>query len=876
MERMKRTNNKPPRLAKRVLLSFLRDDLAEEVLGDLDEKFYLMLKSRSPLLAKLNYWMQVSHYLRPFAIKNFNTVHINNYAMFQSYFKIGWRNLLRNKGYSLINIGGLAMGMAVALLIGLWMTDELSFNRYHKNYSTIGKVYRLNSWGGEIEASTAHVVGLGSLLRAEYGAQFKNVVMIRQRIEKRVLSIEENRMTQEGYFMQPEGVEMFSLKMLSGDSRNALREMNSIIVSRALAHKLFGNDDAVNKIITMDGTTDLKVTGVYEDLPKNSDLYQATFFAPLDLYQGGPDKLSAWDNYNMTVYVQVNHEGAFQEVSELIKDAMLPHVNQETKDTNPQLLIHPMRHWHLNSEFKNGKTVTSKHMRMVWSFGSLGGFVLILACINFMNLSTARSAQRAREVGIRKSIGSLRTQLIHQFFGESVLVALLSFIAALVIVRLALPLFNEISDKNMELPWTNLRFWSIILAFPVVTGLVAGIYPALYLSSFNPVKVLKGSFKAGRHASLPRSFLVTLQFTVSISLIIGTVVIYRQIQFAKDRPVGYVRAGLISLQPRSPEFKTQYQVLRTELKKTGVVEEMASANYAITSTLGWNGGFSWRDRKYDDSFNTIFVTHEYGKTVGLEFIMGRDFSREIQSDLSGILVNEAALSILGLENPIGETLVWKPGGTDRGTYRVIGVVKDMVKGSPFEPTDPSIIFLTEENPSNLYIRVNPNVGMQRALPEIQKVFKAIVPSSPFDYTFADEDYAAKFRAEERIGTLAAVFTALAILISCLGLFGLASFVAEQRTKEIGIRKVLGASVINVWRMLSKDFIGLVLIASAIAAPTAFYFMNSWLEGYVYRTTISGWILLLSCLGALIITVLTVSYQAIRAALLNPVKSLRSD
>ncbi|HEX6226963.1 MAG TPA: FtsX-like permease family protein [Chryseolinea sp.] len=873
---MKHNTNKPPRLAKKVLLTFLRNDLAEEVLGDLDEKFYSTLRSRSPLYAKLNYWIEVSQYLRPFAIKNFNTVHTNNYAMFRSYFKIGWRNLLKNKGYSLINIGGLAMGMAVALLISFWMLDELAFNRYHKNYSTIGKVYRLNSWGGEIEASTAHVVGLGSLLRAEYGAQFRNVVMIRQRIEKRVLSIGENRMTQGGYFMQPAGIEMFGLKMLSGDSRNALGDMKSIIVSQSLARKLFGNDEAVNKIITMDGATELKVTGVYEDLPKNSELYEATFFAPLDLYQGGPDKLSAWDNYNMTVYVQVRHESAFQEVSQIIKDAMLPHVNQETRDTNPRLFIHPMRHWHLNSEFKDGKTVTSKQMRLVWSFGFLGAFVLILACINFMNLSTARSGQRAREVGIRKSIGSLRRQLIQQFFGESLLVALLSFIVAIVIVRLALPLFNEISDKDMQVPWTNLSFWAIVLLFPIVTGLVAGIYPALYLSSFNPVKVLKGTFKAGRHASLPRSFLVTLQFTVSISLIIGTIVIYRQIQFAKDRPVGYAREGLISIHPRSPEFKTRYQVLRNELKRTGVVEEMAEANYAITSTLGWNGGFSWRDRKYDGSFNTIFVTHEYGKTVGLEFIQGRDFSREITSDLSGIIINESALNILGLENPIGESLVWKPGDMDRGTYKILGVVKDMVKGSPFEPTDPSIIFLTEDNPSNLYIRVNPNVSLQRALSEIQRVFKAIVPSSPFDYTFADEDYAAKFRAEERIGTLAAVFTVLAIIISCLGLFGLASFVAEQRTKEIGIRKVLGASVVNVWRMLSKDFIGLVLIASTISAPTAFYIMNSWLEGYVYRTTISGWILLLSCMGALIITVLTVSYQAIRAALLNPVKSLRSE
>ena len=873
---MKPSKDKIPRLAKEILLRFLREDLAEEVLGDLEEKFYVTCKTRSVYKAKLDYWYQVIHYARPFAIRKSKPIHYNHYAMFQSYFKIVWRNLLKNKGYSLINIGGLAMGMVIAMLIGFWIQDELSFNRYHQNYDTIGKVYRLNDFEEGIEASTPQMVALGSLLRTEYSTQFKDVVMIRQRLEERVLSLGENKLTQGGYFMEPAGVEMFSLKMLVGDSRNALKDMKSIILSTSLARKLFGNDEPLNKIISMDGTTDLTVTGVYDDLPKNTEFYGTMFFAPLDLYQGGPNRLNVWDNYNMTIYVQLHNKDAFNDASEIIKNALLPHVDKETADTKPRLFIHPMAQWHLNSEFKEGKPVTSKQMKLVWSFGLLGGFVLILACINFMNLSTARSATRAREVGIRKSIGSLRSQLIQQFFGESLLVALLSFIAALLIVRLSLPLFNEVSDKNMEIPWTNIRFWLIGFSFAITTGLIAGIYPALYLSSFNPVKVLKGTFKAGRYASVPRSFLVTLQFTVSICLIIGTIVIYQQIQFAKNRPIGYTREGLLSFHPRSPEFKGRYQLLRNELKKTGMVEEMAEANYAITSTLGWNGGFSWRDLKYDPSFNTIFVTHEYGKTIGWDFIQGRDFSREIASDLSGIVINESALKILGLENPIGESLIWKPGGTERGTYKILGVVKDMVKGSPFEPTDPSIIFLTEDDLSNLYIRINPNVSVHQALPEIQKVFKAVAPSAPFDYTFADEDYAAKFRAEERIGTLAAVFTALAILISCLGLFGLASFVAEQRTKEIGIRKVLGASVINVWQMLSRDFVGLVIIASFIAVPIAFYIMNAWLEGYIYRIKISPWILAFSSVGALVITVITVSFQAIKAGMMNPVKSLRSE
>ncbi len=873
---MKKYKTIPPALPKKLLLRFLRDDLAEEVLGDLEEKFYINVKKKSLFKAQLNYWYQVFHYLRPFAIRKSKPTYSNHFAMYKSYFKIGWRNLVRNKGYSLINIGGLAMGMVVALLIGLWINDELSFNKYHKNYDTIAKVYRTNDWGEGIEASTSMVVGLGGLLRSEYGAHFKNVVMIRQRIEDRVFSFGEKKLTQGGCFMQPEGVEMFGLKLVQGSSRGTLNDMKSIIISESLAKKLFGNEDPLNKTIRMDAANDFMITGVFEDLPKNSELYGATFFAPLDFFVGGKENLNVWDNYNMTVYVQLNNEKELEKVSALIKDAMLPHINEETASTKPQLFLHRMGDWHLNSQFENGVTVTSKQMKTLWSYTTIGVFVLILACINFMNLSTARSEKRAREVGIRKSIGSQRSQLIQQFFGESFLVAFLSFVAALVIAQLVLPWFNNISDKDIVMPWNNSTFWIASISFTVMTGILAGSYPALYLSSFNPVKVLKGTFKVGRSGSIPRSILVTVQFTVSICLIIGTVIVYQQIEFAKNRPIGYSREGLLSLKPRSPEFYGKYQALRNELKKTGAVEEIAESNYSITSTLGWNGGFSWNDKKYEPSFNTIFVTHEYGKTIGWEFVQGRDFSRDIASDTAGIVINESALKIFGIANPIGESLSWRPGGSERGTFKILGVVKDMVKGSPFEPTDPSVIFLSTGDLSNLYVRLNPNVSAHDALPKIQAVFNKLIPSAPFDYTFADEDYDAKFRAEERIGKLASVFTMLAIFISCLGLFGLASFVAEQRTKEIGIRKVLGASVTNLWQMLSKDFMLLIVIACVISVPIAFYFMNSWLQSYDYRMEISWWVFLWASIGALTITILTVSYQAIRAAMMNPVKSLRSE
>jgi putative ABC transport system permease protein len=796
--------------------------------------------------------------------------------MFKSYLKIGWRNLIKNKGYSLINIGGLALGMAVTLLIALWINDELQFSTYHKNYKTIAKVYRNTTWTDGIETATPMPSGLGTLLRSEYGMYFKNVVMVRQQIEDRVLAYGEQKMTQGGRFIQAEGVDMFSLKMVHGSGGGFLNDMKSIILSESLSKKLFGSDQPVDKIVTMDGVHDLKVTGVYEDLPKTSELYGATFFAPLELFVGGKDKLNVWDNQNMLVYVQLHGEEEFKKVSAIIKDVMLQHVNAESKLKKPQLFLHPMSEWHLNSEFENGVAVTSKQMKMLWSFGAIGIFTLVLACINFMNLSTARSEKRAREVGIRKSMGSHRSQLIQQFFGESLLTAFISFVAAILIAKLALPGFNTISDKNIIIPWTDPVFWTAGIFLTFFAGILAGSYPALYLSSFNPVKVLKGSFKAGRSASIPRSILVTVQFTVSISLIIATVIVYQQIQFAKNRPVGYSREGLLSFFPRSPEFKGNYLALRNELKRTGAVDEIAEANYSINSTLGWNDGFSWKGKKYEPSFNTIFVTPEYGKTIGWQFIAGRDFSREIQSDMQGVVINESAWKTLGLKKPVGEFLDWNPGGRNLGRYKILGVVKDMVKGSPFESTDASIIFLSNSDLQNLYVRISPKMSIHEALPKIQKVFNQLFPSAPFDYTFADEDYEAKFRAEERTGELAAAITILAVLISCLGLFGLTSFVAEQRTKEIGIRKVLGASVTNLWNMLSKDFIGLVIIACLVSVPIAFYAMSAWLQNYEYRMKISWEVFLLAAVSAICIAFITVSFQAVKAAVANPVKSLRTE
>jgi putative ABC transport system permease protein len=868
----------PPKLPLRFFHWYCHPKLLKYIEGDLMELYEGRAEKNGKFKADLRFAIDVLLLFRPSIIKPAEGYkNLNTYGMYKSYFKIGWRNLLRNKGYSLINIGGLALGMTVAMLIGLWIFDELTFNQYHKNYNRIGQVYRQNLYQGEITTGNIITTGVGTLLRDEYGSHFEKVAMVRGRNEEHVLGFGENQFTQVGYFMQPDGPEMFSLNMIHG-TRGGLNDMTSILLSQSMARKFFNDENPVGQTIRMDNKWDLKITGVYDNLPKNSVFYDATYFAPLDLFLNGWSHLNVWDNYNMHVYIQLANDGSFERASAAIKAAMLPHIDANTATSKPELFVLPMKDWHLNSFFENGVSVRSPLMNSVWYYGIIGCFVLVLACINFMNLTTARSEKRAKEVGIRKSIGSVRSQLVGQFYSEAFLVAFLAFVFSLLLAQISLPFYNQIADKNMTLPWNEPLFWLGGFAFTFITGLLAGSYPALYLSSFNAVQVLKGTFKMGRFASLPRKVLVTVQFTVSISLIAGTAIVYQQIQFGKNRPIGYSRESLISLHPRSPEFQGKYDVLRNELKATGVVEEVAESNYSIVSTLGWNGGFDWQGKEEsqnDLTFNINRVTAEYGKTIGWEFLQGRDFSRAFPADAQGVIINETTAKIFGFENPTDEVLI-RNRDNQREEFKIVGVIRDVVKGSPFQKTDPCLYFLSGKEEGWLHIRMNEKATAQEALPKIEKVFKKIVPSAPFDFTFADDDYTAKFKAEERIGTLATIFSALAIMISCLGLFGLASFVAEQRTKEIGIRKVMGASVASLWQMLSKDFVVLVILSFVLAVPITYSLMTNWLQHYDYRTDIPWFVFVLTGIGALVVTVLTVSYQAIKAALMNPVSSLRSE
>ena len=807
--------------------------------------------------------------------------------MIRSYIKTAFRNLSRNRIYAIINIGGLAIGMSVAMLIGLWVHDELSFDRYHLNNERIAQLMRTG-----IEEDGTPWAGGFSLpfplideLRSKYGSNFKYLVEALQPREA-VLAVNENKISAQGQYMASGAPDMLTLEMVSG-TRAGLKDPKSILLSETTAYNLFGDNDALGQTVKVNTILDVIVTGVYRDLPVNTKFHYLKFIVPFDLavtHQHWINK-EDWRDHFLHIYCEIPPTMTYDQVQRNIEQSLARAIKDlegmdKHRRQKPRIALMPMKDWHLHSSFSwpNYGKPDEGPSRFVLLVGIIGAFVLVLACINFMNLSTARSEKRAREVGIRKSIGSFRRQLVTQFFAESYLVVILAFAIAIILTYLVLPAFNQLSAKEVTIQWCEPGFWLSATAFVLLTGLLAGSYPALYLSSFNPVKTLKGTFKAGRLASVPRKILVVVQFTVSVGLIISTLVVYNQIIHAKNRPVGYTREGLILVPKKTNEFHGKTDVLRSELKKTGMVEEIAESVGKVTDVWSNNSGFTWsgKDPSLEENFGTLGVSPEYGATLRWQFIAGRDFSADIISDSNALVINESAARMIGMDGIIDKTIRWKSENWKMDhDFRIIGVVKDMVMDSPYKPAQPTIFLLRPWN-GWFNIRLRPEVNTAEALAAVGSVFRNIIPSAPFDYEFADTAYAAKFAAEERIASLATVFAILAILISCLGLFGLTSYVAEQRTKEFSIRKVVGASVFNLWKMLSVDFVFLVTISCLIAVPVTYITLNKWLGQYEYRINMSFWTFIPAIAGAIILTILTVSYHAIKAANLSPAKSLKSE
>lgn len=793
--------------------------------------------------------------------------------MIRNYLQIAWRNLTKNTVFSAINLIGLSMGMATAILLGLWLWDELSFNRYHQHYGRLARVMQHQTANGQTFTSTATPLPLRNALAHDFGGDFSHIALSSW-TEDHILAYGGNQFTRKGNCVEAHFPAMMSLKMLRGTAKT-LDDPTSVILSESVARALFGGAEPINKVIKVDNKHHFKVTGVYEDLPYSTEFREVSFMLPWNFFLETTPWVKRsetnWGNNSFQLFAEIAPGATFEGLSAKIENIKARHAPDEAR-LDPRIFLHPMSHWHLHSEWENGVAVRGR-IQFVWLFGMIGAFVLLLACINFMNLSTARSERRAKEVGVRKAVGSGRRQLIAQFLLESVLMAVLACISALVLANLLLPVFNNIADKRIAFPWSSGVSWAVALGFTLLTGLLAGSYPALFLSKFNPVKVLKGAVYGGKAAVLPRQILVVTQFTISITFIIGTLVVLRQIQHAKDRPTGFQRAGLVSIPLNTPELRNNYDVLREELLQTGAVSDISETSSPVDEVWSNDASFSWpgKDPNLVGDFGTVGITHEYGKTVGWRVTQGRDFSRRFATDSLAIVLNESAAEFMGIQKPVGMNIQW-----NGEHYTVVGVIADVIAGSPFTPARPTVYMLRQDWADFIYMRLSPEKNPGQVLSAIEPIFRKYNPGSPFEYKFADDEYDRKFRAEERIGQLAGIFTTLAILISCLGLFGLVSFLAEQRRKEIGIRKVLGASVASVWALLSRDFVVLVVVASLLAVPVSYYVLSGWLENYAYRTELSWWIFALGIVSALVITLCTVGFQAIKVALLNPVKTLRSE
>ena len=792
--------------------------------------------------------------------------------MLKNYFLVAIRNLTRHRFYSVLNIAGLAAGMAVSLLIGLWVYNEMTYNHYHRNHRRLGIVYDTQVSNGAMHTENSIDIPLADELRVQYGDDFKAIALATP-YETHLLSQgSDKRVEGTCRWVQPELPAMLTLHLLRG-SDNCLQDPSSILLTASLARSLFGTADPMGRAVIVDNQIAFKVAGVYEDVPENTDLHGVDFLLPWDKYVQTHSWIrhsqQGWGNHYARLFVQLNDGVDPERVSAKIAYIVRRHLTN-SKDS---LFIQSMDRYHLYGNFQNGKPAGGQ-IRFVRLFSIIAFSILLLACINFMNLSTARSERRAREVGIRKTLGSLRGQLIGQFLGESVIMALLALAFGLLLAQVLLPMFNGMARKHLTIPWSEPAFWGIALGFSLFTGLVSGSYPALYLSGFQPVKVLKGATRAGRHASMPRKVLVVVQFTVSVFLILGTLVIYRQVQYARNRPTGYIRKGLLSVDMlNNPGLRFRYNAIRNDLLASGAAQDVTASNGPMTDTWSVRGGMTWKgkDPSSDPQFGWVSITHDYGSTVGWQILQGHAPSRSFSSDSIGLILNEAAVKLAGFQSPIGQRIT-----VDSLTRPVIAVVKDLIMDSPYDPALPTIYFVDYAWFNYVTIRLNKAVRPSDAIAGIEQVFKRYDPGGLVSYEMQDEAYDMKFDVEQRVGEVSTFFTVLAIFISCLGLFGLAAFVAEQRTREIGLRKVLGASVFDLWRALSREFVTLVIIACAIAMPLSGWLMHQWLQHYTYRTELSWWLFAMATGGALIVTLLTVSYQTVRAAMMNPVRSLRTE
>jgi len=792
--------------------------------------------------------------------------------MIKNYFKTAWRNLVRNKAFSAINLSGLALGIACSILIMLWVWDERKVDAFHDHGRYLYQVYERNFYDGKVEAGYPTQGLLADELK-------RNIPEVQYASSYDYASAPGTQSTfeaagkinkMEGVYVGEDFFRMFSYPLLQGNAQTALTKYESIAISRKMAELFFGNvHEAIGKTIRFENKENLIVTAVFENIPAASSI-RFDFCRSWIAYVKQNDWVHNWGNSSPSTFIQLHKDADPEKVQSEIKDFIYRY---QPKDPSfvVELALQPYMERYLHSTFRDGK-IDGGRIGYVRLFTMVAIFILLIACINFMNLATARSVNRAKEVGVRKVVGAMRPVLVRQFIGEAILLSFISTVLALVLVLLCLPAFNALTGKQLFLPFSEVLFWAALLMLILITGIVAGSYPAFFLSSINPIKVLKSSLKFGSGAVFFRKALVVFQFSLSVVLIVGMIVIYKQMDYVRSKNLGYDRENLIYI-PIEGDLVKNYPVFKQEAGKVPGVLSISKMRNSPTVIEHHTGSISWegKDPNLTVSFADAVVGYDFTKTMKLPIKAGRDFSKDYGTDSASFLLNETAVNKIGYKDPVGRTITW---GNHKGV--VIGVLKDFHFNSMHQAIDPLIVRLDENwNWGTILVRVK-GVETRKAIARLEGLCKELNPKFPFTYSFSDEEYARLYNNEEIVSKLSNYFAFLAILISCLGLFGLATFSVSQRTKEIGVRKVLGASVSNIVALLATNFLQPVAIAILIAVPVSQYLMNRWPGSFAYKIEMRWWMFGAAGVLAILIALLTVSYQAIKAALSNPVKNLRTE
>lgn len=783
--------------------------------------------------------------------------------MFKNYFKIAWRNLFRNKGFSITNILGLAIGIACTIFIFLWVYDELSYDKFQKNYDNIYQVIANRDFNNQVFTDRSMAMPLASALENS-SPQIKHAVVTTYQ-QQNVLGYNNNKIKKVGYIVSDHFFDIFSWQFVKGNAATALKDPNSIVLSEDAAKAFFGNADPIDKVLTMDNNRSVKVTAIVKRAPDNST-FKFDWITPFNYNDSDTKRsMNEWINSSWNVFVQTVPNANISLLNENITKIKRSHGN----DIISSYFAFPMNHWHLYSDFENGKNVGGM-IEYVRLFSIIAVIILLIACINFMNLSTARSEKRAKEVGIRKTLGSNKKQLISQFYCESFILTFIGFVLAIITVALLLPSFNLMVDKHLSLNMMKPMFWVMSSVIVLFTAFVAGSYPALYLSSFNPVKVLKGTIVSGKKTILPRHILVTAQFVISILLISATIIVYQQIQHVQDRDMGYNPNGLVMI-PSTPDTDNSFATIKHELLASGIITNVTRTSSPVTE-VWWNTGAPDYDGKPANSqiiMGGLGTDVDFAKTMNVKILQGHDFTGT-PADSSSIMLNKAAVDAMKLKNPLGMQMRFGR------TYTIIGVTDNVIMTSPFEPAYPMLMVYDGSNSNANTMRIKVGVPVQKALSVLETVFKKYNPSVPFEYKFVDQEFQKKFLTEKLISKLTNIFSALAIIICCLGLAGLASFTIEKRFREIGVRKVLGASVQQLIILISREFLKLVVIAFVIGAPITYWLMSNWLENYKYHIVINLWLFVVVGIAMFTLTLVVVGLNTIKAATSNPVRSLRTE